>query len=56
MTLQKRMARAERRQQRYRECPDYRLAAINRTRRNAGRPTLASLEHSAKLHRPLVNQ
>lgn len=50
MTLKQRMARADRRQRVYREDPDHRLAAINRTRRNAGRPAIASLEESRNLY------
>lgn len=49
LTLKQKLRRAELKQKRYRECADYRLAAINRTRANDGRPTLASLEQSAKL-------
>lgn len=54
LTLKQKLRRSERRQKRYRECAATRLAAINRTRTNAGRPPLASLEQSAKLRIPIA--
>lgn len=52
LTLAQRIRRAELRQRRYRTDPNYRLAAINRTRKNGGRQELGCLTHSGKLHLP----